>query len=510
MMDNPRAPARATGGSGLTGAGLAHPVSHAVIGGTVSQPPSSPPQSRPPLVDASLPLAPADAALRATRRVLADLFGPPAERPFAVRLWDGSIEGPASRTPYTLVVCRPGALRRVLLPPSEMSLVGGYLSGDLDVEGSLEAAATLGDVMAARLASPRTLARVLWHAALIQATDAAEEDGQERKRRGIRLLASKHSPRRDRMVVRFHYDVGNDFYALWLDRHLVYSCAYFEPGVQDLDVAQEAKLDYVCRKLRLRPGERLLDIGCGWGGLAMHAAERYGAHVLGITLSEAQAEFARARIAAAGLEERCRVEVLDYRACQGEARFEKIVSVGMVEHVGLERLSRYFGTAFRLLVPGGLFLNHGIVSIAAARAKRIRDRMAARLWRRNAFIHQYVFPDGDLVPIAAVIANAEGAGFELRDVESLREHYVATLREWTHRLERRRREAVALVGEETYRVWRLYMASSAHGFRSGRIGVIQTLLAKPDRKGRVALPRTRGDLYQPVTYPRVARATGGD
>ena len=451
---------------------------------------------------ASLPRASAadESALHAARRVLADLFGPPAARPFAVRLWDGSVDAPVSarRAPFTLVVCRRGALRRMLLPPSELSIIHAYLRGDLDVEGDFEAAATLGDLVAGRLATPAAAARAVWHAARLPLSDGpagARRAGRPPALRGVRKLVRRHTPGRDRRAVRYHYDVGNDFYALWLDRRMIYSCAYFEPGVDDLDTAQEAKLDYVCRKVRLEPGERLLDIGCGWGGLAMYAAERYGAEVLGITLSEPQAELARSRIAAAGLAGHCRVEVLDYRACRDYGGFDKIVSIGMVEHVGRERLPDYFQTAFRLLRPGGLFLNHGIVSIAAARARGVRHRVAARLWRRNAFIHRYVFPDGDLVPAAAVIASAEGAGLELRDVESLREHYVTTLRHWRTRLERCVREAVDLVGEETYRVWRLYLAASGYGFRTGRIGVIQALFAKPDQEGRVRLPPTRRDLY---------------
>jgi cyclopropane-fatty-acyl-phospholipid synthase len=276
---------------------------------------------------------------------------------------------------------------------------------------------------------------------------------------------------------------------------MVYSCAYFEHDDVDLDAAQEAKLDYVCRKLRLHAGERLLDVGCGWGALIMHAAQYYGTEAVGITLSERQATLARQRIADAGLADRCRVEVRDYRELTGEGLFDKIASIGMVEHVGLRRLPDYFRAAFRALKPGGLFLNHGIVSIAGARVRSLRQRLAARVWRRNVFINRYVFPDGILVPVAPVIEAAERVGFETRDLESLREHYTMTLREWLRRLECHEREAVRLVGEFTYRIWRLYMAGSAYGFRSGRLGVLQTLLAKPDQRGSTGLPLTRADLY---------------
>jgi cyclopropane-fatty-acyl-phospholipid synthase len=276
---------------------------------------------------------------------------------------------------------------------------------------------------------------------------------------------------------------------------MVYSCGYFERDDADLDTAQRAKLDHVCRKLRLRPGERLLDIGCGWGALVIHAAQHYGAEAVGITLSERQATLARQRIADAGLAHRCRVEVRDYRDLADEGVFDKVASIGMVEHVGFRRLPDYCRAAFRVVKPGGLFLNHGIVSLAGARARGLAQRLAARLWRRNVFINRYVFPDGILIPAAPVIEAAEQVGFETRDVESLREHYAMTLRHWVRRLECHEREAVRLVGEFTYRVWRLYMAGSAYGFRTGRMGVLQTLFAKPDAGGSTGLPLTRADLY---------------
>jgi cyclopropane-fatty-acyl-phospholipid synthase len=325
--------------------------------------------------------------------------------------------------------------------------------------------------------------------------DEPESSADKALTRSAHLSGQRHSTRRDREAVRFHYNVGNAFYGLWLDAKMVYSCAYFARETDDLDQAQESKLEHICRKLRLTPGERLLDIGCGWGGLIMHAARRYGVFALGITLSDAQAETARERIAAAGLGDRCHVELRDYRQLAREPRFDKISSVGMVEHVGAQRLDDYFASAWGALRPGGLFLNHGIVSIAASRPESRWSRVAGRVWKRGAFIDRYVFPDGELVPAATVIASAEKAGFELRDVESLREHYVQTLRHWVHRLESRHDEAIALVGEPTYRVWRLYMSASAYGFRTGRIGIIQSLLAKPYADGKVELPRTREDLY---------------
>jgi cyclopropane-fatty-acyl-phospholipid synthase len=429
------------------------------------------------------------------REVLAELFGPAADRPFAVRFWDGTVDAPEGRdAAFTLALRTPGALRRMLLPPTEMSIVDAYLYGDVDVEGDMEAAANLGDLVGARLGRWRAAARLARRVLALPSGRRDTSTASERRWRG--RLRRSHSVARDREAVRFHYDLGNDFFALWLDQRMVYSCAYFEHANVDLDTAQEAKLDHVCRKLRLHVGERLLDIGCGWGALIIHAAKHYGAESLGITLSERQATLAQQRIAEAGLADRCRVEVRDYRELRGEGLFDKITSIGMVEHVGLRRLPDYFRAAYRVLKPGGLFLNHGIVSIAGARVRSLGQRLASRLWRRNVFINRYVFPDGILEPAALVIETAESVGFETRDVESLREHYAMTLRHWVRRLELQEREVVRLVGEFSYRVWRLYLAGSAYGFASGRIGVLQTLLAKPDRLGATGLPLTRADLYE--------------
>ena len=428
------------------------------------------------------------------RRVVEDLFGARDTRRFAVRYWDGTVDTASSDPSFTLVVRRPGALRRMLLPPSELSIVEAYLFGDVDIEGDIEAAADLGDVAVKRVTSAGAASRLLRDVLALPKDEPPPEARRAHVARRMFRFGREHSEQRDSHAVRFHYDVGNDFYALWLDRQMVYSCAYFERGPETLDEAQTAKLDLVCRKLRLRPGERFLDIGCGWGALAMHAARHYGVRATGITLSEEQASLARRRIVGNGLSDRVDIEVRDYRTL-GDVSFDKIASVGMVEHVGLARLSEYFAVAFRALEPGGLFLNHGIISLEDAKPRGVLDPVWRRLWKRDQFIRRYVFPDGDLVPSSAVIKNAEAAGFELRDVESLREHYIATLRQWVTRLEANEAQARALTSDVTYRVWRLYMAASAYGFRIGRIGVIQSLLAKRDAEGRASVPRTRADLY---------------
>jgi len=440
------------------------------------------------------PVENADNVVAAARRVVEDLFGPRDNRRFAVRYWDGSIDAVSADPSFTLIVQRPGALRRMLLPPSELSIVEAYLFGDIDIEGDIESAADLGDIAAKRVSSAGAASRLLHHVLALPKDEPPPDAQRARVARRMFRFGREHSEERDAHAVRFHYDVGNEFYALWLDRQMVYSCAYFERGVETLDEAQTAKLDLVCRKLRLKPGERFLDIGSGWGALVMHAARHYGVRATGITLSEEQASLARRRVVGNGLSDRVEIEVRDYRTL-GDASFDKIASVGMVEHVGLARLPEYFAVAFRALKPGGLFLNHGIISLEDAKPRGILDPVWRRVWKRDQFIRRYVFPDGDLVPSSAVISSAERAGFELRDVESLREHYIATLRQWVRRLEANEAQARMLTSEVTYRVWRLYMAASAYGFRIGRIGVIQSLLAKRDASGHASVPRTRADLY---------------
>ena len=430
------------------------------------------------------------------RNILRELLGPPAERSFAVRLWDGSVERPLNgRTPdFTIVLKRPGALRRMLLPPSEIALGEAYLRDDFDIEGDIEMVTGLADSVAGRMNSPRSLPGLGSELLSLPRNDLPP--GYSVRHRPIaRWAGALHSRGRDAKAVRSHYDVGNDFYALWLDSRMVYSCAYFERGAETLDMAQTTKLEHICRKLRLQPGERLLDIGCGWGGLAQYAAEHYGVEVVGITLSELQAEWARNRIKEAGLTGRCKIEVMDYREL-ADTTFDKIVSVGMFEHVGRAKLPLYFQQAYRLLKPSGLFLNHGIVTLTSNEPTKALGRLIEWMWQPGEFVWRYVFPDGELVTPGEVIALAEAARFETRDVESLREHYAQTLRHWVWRLEANHKEAVRLVGEQTYRVWRLYMAGCARAFATGRIGIIQTLLSKPTPDGSSNLPLTRADLYQ--------------
>ncbi|HET7553180.1 MAG TPA: cyclopropane-fatty-acyl-phospholipid synthase family protein [Gemmatimonadaceae bacterium] len=446
------------------------------------------------------------AALEHARAAIEMLLGPSAARACAVRYWDGSEERPgvpvtlsaqqgaAAKPPFTLVILSSGGLRRMLLPPSELHFGEAYVRGDIDIEGDMEAAAALAEQLRARLATPREIARMIACASRLPRDHHSGHEAPQRRREHLRLVGHRHSRKRDREAIRSHYDVGNDFYSLWLDRSLVYSCAYFPDGSEDIDAAQRAKLDHLCRKLRLAPGERLLDIGCGWGGLIRHAAANYGVEALGITLSERQAALAREKIRADGLERRCRVEVRDYRDFPPGTTFDKVVSVGMFEHVGRSELPTYFRQAARLTKPGGLFLNHGIVR-ARDGDEGWRRWLRRTLWRQGKFIDRYVFPDGELVPLDEAVRDAEGAGLETRDVETLRDHYALTLRQWVRRLEAARGAAERLVGAQAFRVWRLYMAASAYAFASGKLSLAQVLLGRPDEHGHVEVPRTRADIY---------------
>ena len=394
---------------------------------------------------------------------------------YCVRLWDGTLWGTAERPRFTIVLKNPGALRELLLSPSELSLGEAYIYDDFDIEGDIEAAFEFAEGL---LAEPLPLSAQLKLRAL-----AAVPSRFTAKRGAAELAGSAHSRERDRAAISYHYDVSNDFYALFLDRSMTYSCAYFRSPDDDLDTAQQQKLDHICRKLRLNPGERLLDIGCGWGGLLIYAAKNYGVYAHGITLSASQVQLARRRIHEAGVADRCQVELCDYRDVPQSEPFDKLVSVGMFEHVGESLLPEYFQQAWRLLRPRGLFLNHGIAASATYRR------------RGPSFVEKYVFPDGELVPLLTTVRAAESCGFEVIDVENLRLHYAMTLRHWVNRLEARADEARRLTDDVVYRTWRIYMAGSAHGFRRGRMGIYQLLLSKPEH-GQTELPLTREDLYR--------------
>ncbi|MEV6200559.1 cyclopropane-fatty-acyl-phospholipid synthase family protein [Streptomyces sp. NPDC051771] len=426
----------------------------------------------------------ADAATRLAT-LAEDLLGSPL--PVRLRAWDGSEAGPAGDGPV-LVIRDRKALRRMIWKPGELGLARAWVAGEIDVEGDLyEALDRLSGLIWERGEETRGLLSLARDPRMRAAAGALlrlagplpppKPPAEEAKGRG----GGRHSRRSDRQAISHHYDVGNDFYALVLGPSMVYSCAYWTDG-GTLEEAQRAKLDLVARKLALKEGDRLLDVGCGWGSMAIHAAREYGARVVGITLSREQAAFARKRIAEEGLTDRIEIRVQDYRDVP-DGPFDAISSIGMAEHVGAARYREYTDLLYGLLKPGGRLLNHQISR---------RPEPDEEAYEVDAFIDAYVFPDGELAPMGRTLTTLEDAGFEVRDVEALREHYALTLRRWVANLEGEWDRAVRLTSPGRARIWRLYMAASAVSFERNRIGVNQFLAVRTPAPGTSGLPlRTR-------------------
>jgi len=401
-----------------------------------------------------------------------------AEPPVSVRFWDGSsIDGSGDAA---IVVRSPDAIRHLLWAPGELGLGRAYVSGALDTEGSVWDLLDLRD----HIAGDDTDADLSlgWRERLAL-VPLARRHGLLGRRPPLpaeeaRLTGRRHTKARDAAAIRHHYDVGNDFYRLVLGPSLTYSCAFFRTAGATLEEAQEAKYELISRKLGLGPGMRLLDVGCGWGGMAMHAAEHHGVRAVGVTLSAAQAELARERVAAAGLGDRVEIRLQDYRDVD-DGPFDAISSIGMFEHVGLAMLAEYFQRLLALLRPGGRLLNHGISRPSGEGG-----------FDRGSFIDRFVFPDGELHEVGRVVSTMQDAGLEVRDLQSLREHYATTLRCWVRNLEAAWRDAVGLVGEGRARVWRLYMAGSARNFEAGRSSLHQVLAVRAD-DGAAGVPLTR-------------------
>ncbi|WP_329533820.1 cyclopropane-fatty-acyl-phospholipid synthase family protein [Streptomyces sp. NBC_01450] len=421
-----------------------------------------------------------DAAPR-LKSLVEQLVGAPL--PMRIRAWDGSEAGPPGAP--ALVVRNRRALRRLLWKPGEVGLARAWVAGDLGVEGDLYTALDLmSGLVWDRGEDARGVAESLRDPEVRAAVRGLVKMGglplpptppQEEVRRRRGHLHTKHS---DKRAISHHYDVGNDFYEIVLGPSMVYSCAYWEDGGA-LEDAQRDKLELISRKLDLRPGQRLLDVGCGWGSMAIHAAREHGVSVVGVTLSQEQAAYARKRVADEGLTDRVEIRVQDYRDV-ADGPYDAISSIGMAEHVGAERYLEYAEVLYRLLKSGGRLLNHQI-----ARPPR-RDESAYDV---DEFIDAYVFPDGELAPIGTTVTQLERAGFEVRDVESIREHYALTLRRWVANLEAQWARAVALSSPGRARVWRLYMAASAVAFERNRIGVNQVLAIRtPEPSGASGMP----------------------
>ena len=382
-----------------------------------------------------------------------------ASLPLRLELWNGRAFDLAADPTVKISVPRPSALR-FLISPDLLKLGHAYVEGHLKVEGPIQEVIRVAENLARRAS------------------------GGERS--GLRRFA-RHTRARDRNAIQYHYDVSNDFYALWLGRNMVYSCAYFRSDADSLDIAQEQKLDHILNKLMLRSGERFLDIGCGWGALILRAAKKYGARATGITLSRNQHEFVLRRIREENLEGRCEVRLQDYREIPEKGVFDKIASVGMFEHVGLRNLETYFRKIHSLLADGGLVMNHGITS----------SDPDSRWVGMGAgeFIDRYVFPHGELPHLSRVLREMAQSGFEVADAESLRRHYARTCLEWARRLEQRKDEAIASAGEKRYRIWQVYLAGCAHGFAREWMNIYQ-VLARKEGDAANSLPLTRDYMYR--------------
>jgi cyclopropane-fatty-acyl-phospholipid synthase len=386
--------------------------------------------------------------------------------PLAVECWNGWQLQTSDAPRLRLYIRQPSALT-ALLNPKLGKLAESYVKNLIDFEGDTADVIELGNM--------------LCKSDDVRAQRAGIDIGEIAKRLTRRSLS-------DRESIAYHYDVSNDFYALWLDRQRIYSCAYFKNEADSLDVAQEQKLEHICRKLLLKPNERLLDVGCGWGGLLFWAAQHYGVHAVGITLSEQQYEYVKHQVDIRGLKDRVEVRLQHYQDVPSFDQFDKIASVGMFEHVGLAKLPNYFSRLYDLLRPGGLLLNHGITAGSPENTRGLGSDI-------GEFVERYVFPGGQLVHLCKVVELASRGGFEVADVECLRTHYKRTLWNWVERLDAQREEAIRIVGEERYRIWRIYMAGSANAFARGWISIYQVLAGKPEADGSTSLPLTRAHQY---------------
>jgi cyclopropane-fatty-acyl-phospholipid synthase len=397
---------------------------------------------------------------------------------FVIHLWnDSKLRIGNDFAEFTLKIKDASVLRDLILFRDPVRLAEAYFDGSIEVDGDFNAALGLRHYLE-QLKLPLSKKLSLALKVLLLKNHPSSQP--------IKFARDGELPRQNgKESIAFHYDISNDFYQLWLDKRMIYSCAYFEHPLQSLEQAQCNKLDYICRKLRLQAGEHFLDIGCGWGALVCWAAKNYGVQAHGITLSQSQYEHARAEVIKQNLQGQVVIELRDYRELPQSAAYDKISSIGMFEHVGLKNLPTYFSIVNHLLKPNGLFLNHGITTDESGWGHCVSSR----------FINRHVFPDGELETVSVIQSLMEDAKFEIADVEGLRPHYALTLRHWVHRLEQHYEDAVNLVGERNYRIWRLYMTGCALQFEQGQTGIYQILAVRRNNSFS-PLPLTRRDLYE--------------
>lgn len=430
-----------------------------------------------------------DRTISAARSVLSHLHQA-LDLQFAFELWDGSLVPADAAADGLRIALAPKALTRLLRSPGIKTVVDLYSTGEIDPRGGtiFEFAERRPKIKSRELRKRLNKMLLLKNAVplLLGAKDTGARQQEEGLDAGTMADRSSGSRKDD---IAFHYDVSNDFYKLFLDPEMVYTCAYFRDWSNDLATAQKDKLDMICRKLRLKPGDRMLDIGCGWGALICHAAEHYGVTAVGVTLAEEQLKLARERIAERGLEDKVSVELIDYRDMKGE-RFDKISSIGMFEAVGLDNYDNYFQSVHRLLKPRGIYLHHAITRRGKKDLKKFRRKKP----EYQALV-RYIFPGGEVDHIGWTLTNLEAHGFEVHDVEAWREHYARTTRLWAENLMAVRDAAIADIGEQKYRLWLAYLCGVSLGFDRGSIGIFQTVASRRT-KGPSGLPPSREDLYQ--------------
>lgn len=442
-----------------------------------------------------------DRQLSAAKRLIQHL-AETCEIPISVRLWDGScipLGTQAAATGLTITIRSPGVIGALLRWPTLDHMVRQYATGGIDLGGSDLIAFGHAIRAAKKRTKFRNINKSILFGSLFPFLFAPADCGDVQHDFKGENDSVPAAARKDKDYIQFHYDIGNEFYKLFLGKEMVYSCGYFTHADNSIDQAQHDKLDMICRKLRLAPGEKMLDIGCGWGGLICHAAQHYGVQAHGVTLAQTQHDYVQEKIAKLGLQNQVKVELKDYRQLDGS--YDKIASIGMFEHVGIANMAAYFGKLNSLLRDRGILLNHGI----ARRAKPVGKR-DNRLRPEKKLISKYIFPGGELDNIGHTLQSIEGNKFQVHDVEGWHEHYMLTTAAWCRRLTANRDAAIKIVGPERYRLWVAYLAGVSFGFQDGTLQLFQVVASKHAKRGLTELPLTRADLYAAKSAAEIRKA----